>query len=437
MSTGKNTASAKKRAVWLVLIALVILLAACSGGQAKTDTQAQQPTAEPVRASGAVVAEGKVVPVQSAQLSLPAGGIVAEVLVKEGDTVQAGQTLLRLESARQAAAVAQAEAGLTRAQTRLDLLKAGARPEEIASAQAAVEAAQAQLEKLNAGAKPEDIQAAQAGVAAAQAALAKLQEGPDRNERIAAQQDVDSAAATLRQAQAAFDLIKGNPDVAAYPQSAQLQQATSAYNAAKARVDALNTRVTAPDIAGARAKVQQAQAQLDAIKAPARASDLAAAQAEVRRAQAQLELTQAGSRPQEIASAEADVASAQAALDEAKAALADTELKAPFSGTVAQLNVKVGEPAASATPLVQLADLTRWQIETDDLTELDIVRVKEGGTAELAFDAIPDLDLTGKVLRIKPIGVNRQGDMTYVVVIQPDQIDPRLRWNMTTKVTIE
>jgi multidrug resistance efflux pump len=293
------------------------------------------------------------------------------------------------------------------------------------------------LEKLNAGAKPEDIQAAQAGVAAAQAALAKLQEGPDRNERIAAQQDVDSAAATLRQAQAAFDLIKGNPDVAAYPQSAQLQQATSAYNAAKARVDALNTRVTAPDIAGARAKVQQAQAQLDAIKAPARASDLAAAQAEVRRAQAQLELTQAGSRPQEIASAEADVASAQAALDEAKAALADTELKAPFSGTVAQLNVKVGEPAASATPLVQLADLTRWQIETDDLTELDIVRVKEGGTAELAFDAIPDLDLTGKVLRIKPIGVNRQGDMTYVVVIQPDQIDPRLRWNMTTKVTIE
>jgi HlyD family secretion protein len=131
------------------------------------------------------------------------------------------------------------------------------------------------------------------------------------------------------------------------------------------------------------------------------------------------------------------VASAQAALDEAKAALADSELKAPFAGTVAQLNVKAGEQAAPATPLVQLADLTQWQIETDDLTELDIVRVKEGGTAKLAFDAIPDLELSGKVLRIKPIGVNRQGDMTYVVVIQPEKSDPRLRWNMTTKVTIE
>jgi HlyD family secretion protein len=183
--------------------------------------------------------------------------------------------------------------------------------------------------------------------------------------------------------------------------------------------------------------VQQAQAQLDAVKAPARATDLAAAQAEIVRAQAQLERTKAGARPEEIAAAEADVVSAQAALDQAKAAQADTELRAPFAGTVAQLNVKMGEQAAPATPLVQLADLTQWQIETEDLTELDIVRVKEGGTAELAFDAIPDLDLTGKVVRIKPIGVNRQGDMTYVVVVQPDKSDPRLRWNMTTKVTIE
>jgi HlyD family secretion protein len=433
--------SQRIRMLGLALIALsvVLIAAACSGGQKAADTasQADQPTAEPIRASGAVVAEGKVVPIQYAQLSLPASGIVAEVTVMEGDAVQAGQPLLRLEAARQAAAVAQAEAGLTRAQTKLDLLNAGARLEEIATANAAVDAAQAQVDKLNAGAKPEDIKAAEAGVAAAKAALAKLQEGPDRNERISAQQNVESAAATLRQAQAAYDLIKDNANVGEYPQSAQLEQATSAYKAAKARLDALDDRVTASDIAGARAKVQQAQAQLDAIKAPARASDLAAAQAEVRRAQAQLDLTKAGSRPQEVAAAEADVASAQAALDEAKAALADTELRAPFAGTIAQLNVKAGEQAAASTPLVQLADLTQWQIETDDLTELDIVRVQEGGTAQLSFDAIPDLELQGKVVRIKSIGVNRQGDMTYVVVIQPEKGDSRLRWNMTTKVTIE
>jgi HlyD family secretion protein len=436
---GSRHKSAGKRTIGLVLsaLALVLIAAACSGGQTKTDAQSEQPTPEPIRASGAVVAEGKVVPVQSALLSLPSGGIVSEVLVEEGDAAQEGQTLLRLQAARQTAEVARAEAGLNRAQAQLDLLKAGARAEDIAISKAAIEAAQAQLDKLNAGAKPEDVQAAEAGLASAQAALAKLTEGPDRNERIAAQQQVESAAATLRQAQAGYDLIKGNPNAGQYPQSLQLEQATSAYNAAKASLDALSTRVTPADIAGARARVQQAQAQLDAIKAPVRASDLAAAQVEIKRAQAQLERTEAGARPEEIAAAEADVASAQAALDQAKTALADSELKAPFAGTVAQLNVKVGEQAAPAAPLVQLADLTQWQIETDDLTELDIVRVKEGGTATLAFDAIPDLELPGKVLRIKPIGVNRQGDMTYVVLIQPEKSDPRLRWNMTTKVTIE
>jgi multidrug efflux pump subunit AcrA (membrane-fusion protein) len=421
-----------------VALAVLLLVAACSGigGQAKEQATAQAPV-EPVRASSSVVAEGKVVPVESADLSLPSGGIVAETAVKEGDTVQAGQMLLRLEATRQTAAVAEAEAALRRAQANLSGLKAGARPEEIAVSKAAVEAAQAQLAKLEAATKPEDVKAAEAVLAGAQAALQKQLEGPSRDERIAAQQEVDNAAANLQQAQAAYDRVKGDPDIALRPEALQLQQATSTYSAAKARLDALNSRVTAADIAGARAKVQEAQARLNGVQAQARDVDLAAARAEVSRAQAQLDVTLASARPEAIAAAEADVASAQAAVDQAKAALADTELKAPFAGTVAELNAKVGEQAAPGTPLVRLADLSRWQIETDDLTELDIVKVKDGGTALLTFDAIPGLELSGKVLRVKPIGMNRQGDMTYVVVIEPQQGDPRLRWNMTTKVTIE
>ena len=79
----------------------------------------------------------------------------------------------------------------------------------------------------------------------------------------------------------------------------------------------------------------------------------------------------------------------------------------------------------------QLADLATLQVETDDLTELNVVRVQEGAPATVTFDALPGLTLTGKVVRIKPLGENKQGDMTYTVVIQPDQLDDRLRWNMT------
>jgi HlyD family secretion protein len=41
------------------------------------------------------------------------------------------------------------------------------------------------------------------------------------------------------------------------------------------------------------------------------------------------------------------------------------------------------------------------------------------------------------VSRIKPLGENKQGDMTYVVIVGSEQVDPRLRWNMTASVAIE
>jgi HlyD family secretion protein len=55
---------------------------------------------------------------------------------------------------------------------------------------------------------------------------------------------------------------------------------------------------------------------------------------------------------------------------------------------------------------------------------------------KITFDAIPDLSLSGKVLRIKGLGENRQGDIVYKVIVQPDTADARLRWNMTSAVSI-
>ena len=60
-----------------------------------------------------------------------------------------------------------------------------------------------------------------------------------------------------------------------------------------------------------------------------------------------------------------------------------------------------------------------------------------GDTVSLAFDAIPDLSLNGKISRISSLGTNRQGDIVYTVSVQPEKMDERLRWNMTAKVSIE
>jgi HlyD family secretion protein len=54
----------------------------------------------------------------------------------------------------------------------------------------------------------------------------------------------------------------------------------------------------------------------------------------------------------------------------------------------------------------------------------------------MTFDAIAGLELTGRVSRIRPIGENKQGDITYVVRVTPDRQDARLRWDMTAAVSI-
>ena len=102
------------------------------------------------------------------------------------------------------------------------------------------------------------------------------------------------------------------------------------------------------------------------------------------------DLVEAGARSETIAAAEAEVAAAEAGLEQARVALAETELKAPLAGTVASLEVKEGEQVVPGSPVVVLADLSAWQIETDDLTELNIVRIREGDPVKISVDAIPD-----------------------------------------------
>jgi HlyD family secretion protein len=376
------------------------------------------------------------VPVQYAALSLPAGGIVTHVAVAEGESVQAGQVLVRVEAAQQAAAVAQAEAGLRRAQAQLNGLKAGPRPQEIAAAQAAVEGAQAQLAKVTESVRPEDIAAAQAALASSQASLNKVLKGPDEDEITVAAADLRRAEVALQQAQWAYDQVAYAADVGSSPEAAKLEQATLDYKTAQARYHLAVRGPTDADVAAAKAQLAQAEAALASLKG-SREADVAAAEAEIQRAQAQLELLRAGARQEEVAAAEAEVAAAEASLAQAQAALAQTELRAPFAGTIAALDARVGEEAAAGAPVVRLADFSAWQVETDDLTELSVVQVADSAPVTITVDAIPGLELPGHVLRVKGLGEDKQGDMTYTVLVQPDRQDERLRWNMTAAVFIE
>lgn len=394
------------------------------------------PPAATETASRAVIAKGVVMPVQRATLSMATGGIVAETPVREGQPVKAGDLILRLRNERQQAALAEAQAGLDAATAQLATLKAGARAEEIAAAQAGLDAAQARVARLQEGGREGDVAAARANLAAAQAALTRLYQGADENTKIAARADLANAEAALRNAQAAYDRVKDQPNVAMLPQSLALEQATNAYNAAKARWDEVNAAPKADRVAQANAAVKQAQAELDRVLDPTTAASLAEAEAAVRQAQAQVDLLEAGARQQEIAAAEAAVAQAEAGVRQAQAALADTELRAPFDGLLAVMPLRVGEQVTPGAPVAEIGDVSGWQVETDDLSELDVLRAKPGETVKLTFDAIPGLELTGVVERVQPKGEKKLGDMTYTAIIRIENADPRLLWNMTAIATL-
>ena len=117
-------------------------------------------------------------------------------------------------------------------------------------------------------------------------------------------------------------------------------------------------------------------------------------------------------------------------------ALDQTELKAPFAGSIAGLDLKPREYIALGTPVIQLADVSAWQIETSDLTELQVVNIHDHAKATITFDALPGVELPGNVLRIKGLGENWQGDIVYKVIVVPDTVDQRMRWNMTASVSI-
>jgi len=511
-----------------ILIGLAVLLLLGAAVYAAVTWRANQDSGEQPQPGAAVqaaderlVAEGKVVPLQHALLSLPTGGIVTAVLVAEGDRVTAGQLLLGLDRARAEANVAQARANLGQAQAAYEKLRAGATPEEIAIAEAQVRASEGQFQQTNGSVSSADRTAAEAELAQAQAHLAELQAGPKNADlraseaqvaqtqaNLNAQRDQLSAAKTnaqlqieqrvndLTRAQSAYatalqnwqyvqDTGKDPLNVAIDPKTGKrtrlvlndqqrqqyyavyvqaeamlrtaetaLQQARVAYDAAcqaevsgiqlteqqvasnQASLDKLRAGADADVLAAARAHVASSRANLDKLGGEQRNGGLAAAQALVDEAQANLNRLRAGASEHDLAVASAEVQRAQAALKLALVALDETELRAPFSGVVATLDLKTGEFVAPGTPAIHLADLAAHQIETTDLTELNVVRVRAGSPVTMTFDAIPGLELPGRVSRIRALGENKQGDITYIVTVTPDRQDERLRWNMTAAVSI-
>jgi HlyD family secretion protein len=240
----------------------------------------------------------------------------------------------------------------------------------------------------------------------------------------------------VQNAETALDQAKLAYEQAQQAERTGIAGAEAQVTTAQASLDQLLAGTDADQLAGARAQVAQAQASLAKLLGDQRGGSVDAAEANVASAQANLAKLKTDPRASDLAVAKATIQSAEVSLKEANLALDKATLVAPIAGTVAEINLKVGEQPGAAGAVVVLADFSAWQIETKDLTELSVVRIKQGDAAKISFDALPGVELAGVVSRIKAIGKNSQGDIVYTVVVAPQQADARLRWNMTATVKI-
>jgi HlyD family secretion protein len=397
-----------------LMLAAALLLVGCAEAVGLGEPAPTEEVPVVTQDENTLIAEAVIEPARWSQLRFAPGGKAVEVTVEQGDAVAEGDLLVRFDATDAERRVREAEVALGLAEAELAQAKAGPRPEEVTVAETALEVSRAaisqtmaQRDELLAGATEVEIAAAQAQVAAARADQVRADTvhnetmkcfnipGPSRSKK-----KICPALGPLEeQARSA------------------LQAATNALTAAESRLKAAR--------GGAWTELRDAEAALES----------ALAQQDI--AQAQLDLVRAGGRPEDIAAAGARVAQAKVSLAAARAELADFELRAPFDGMVARVDVHVGDTAAPGAMVVLVATLDQLRARTTDLTELDVARVAAGQTAVVEVDALPGVQLTGRVARIEEQSVSSQGDVTYPVTIELDQDVPGLRWGMTAMVEIE
>ncbi len=199
-----------------------------------------------------------------------------------------------------------------------------------------------------------------------------------------------------------------------------------------ARVD---PRIPRNNLTQAEANLSVAQAQLEN------------ATAQLRRAEALYQsqsITKAGYDSAQLGatSAKATVVTATANLQTAKDAMEDTQVRAPTTGTVLELDAVLGTVISSptndvggGTVILKMANLDTVQVSAL-VDETDVGKVRPGAPVTITVDAFPNRAFDGTVLKIEP-----QAQVTQNVTMFPVEVNilnPQhlLKPGMNTEVEI-
>jgi multidrug efflux pump subunit AcrA (membrane-fusion protein) len=340
--------------------------------------------------TGAVVASGFVVPAEEAALAFGMAGRISVVHAAVGQAVKAGDVLLELENTALEIEVAQAERTLTELTSPAALAAAEL---TLANAQKALEDAQNKVDALQYR-------------RASETRLDNLQA------------EIDLANRALSLAQDAYKRVASLPD-------GDTRKATALYNMTQAqmRVNALNAEYnwltgtpTETDAAITRANFETIQAAF-------------------REAGWHLSALKGESLPPEASGPQlAALESARNALALARERLNASRLLAPIDGEIVKIELIAGEYAQPGMPVVFISNVLELQVQTSDLSERDVAKVRVGQPVSVFVKALGET-VSGEVVRISPVASALGGDVVYQTTIRLDKPYPEaLRAGMSVDV---
>ncbi len=139
-----------------------------------------------------------------------------------------------------------------------------------------------------------------------------------------------------------------------------------------------------------------------------------------------------------VRSAEAGIQSAEATVTLAEVQVENTNIRAPFDGTVLTKNADIGEivaPFASSSnargAVVSIADMASLMVEVD-VSESNIEKVRPGMPCEVVLDAVPDRRYRAEVHKVVPT-VDR-AKATILTRVRFVDRDDRILPDMSAKV---
>ncbi len=203
------------------------------------------------------------------------------------------------------------------------------------------------------------------------------------------------------------------------------------------------------NVAEAQRAVAAAQEDLtNAQKAAAAAQ--AAPTTDVDGASAAAGISAASADTNAVSAAQRSLASAQANLDQANAKAASRTVTAPSSGSIVELNAKVGatvtggmimgeSDTSGGKQCMQIADLSKMKV-TVQVGEKDIAKIAVGQSANVTYPAFPDIVSQGTVTAIASVANSDSsyggGSVTFNVDILIEAPDARLKPGMTAEVSV-